>query len=190
MLTAPDWTALYEVASAQEGLFSTEQAQTAGYSLPLLTHHCKRGKFRRIRRGVYRIVHFPPGEHEELVVLWLWSKQLGIFSFETALFLHQLSDVLPARVHLTLPTSWKKRRLKIPDDVIPDYEDTADHEKTWFGPIPITSVAKTLNDVARRGISPELLSVATSQAIARGIVDGEELPAVHAALEAFGGIKP
>ena len=29
----------------------------------------------RVRRGIYRLVHFPAGEHEELVMVWLWSKQ-------------------------------------------------------------------------------------------------------------------
>lgn len=57
----------------------------------------------RVRRGVYRLVHFPAGDHEDLTAVWLWSQHEGVFSHETALALHDLSDVLPSRAHLTLP---------------------------------------------------------------------------------------
>jgi hypothetical protein len=33
---------------------------------------------------VYRIVHFPAGEHEDLTTIWLWSDGAGVFSHETA----------------------------------------------------------------------------------------------------------
>ena len=100
---APSWDALFEVASGQEGLFTTVQAADAGYSPQLLQKHLHGGRIQRIRRGVYRLVHFPPGEHEDLAAVWLWSDRAGVFSHETALFLHGLSDVLPSRVHLTVP---------------------------------------------------------------------------------------
>ncbi|EQD81076.1 hypothetical protein B1A_00212, partial [mine drainage metagenome] len=59
--TGPTWQALYDIAAAQEGLFTTQQAAVAGYSLPLLAHHQKTGRVARIRRGIYRLVHFPSG---------------------------------------------------------------------------------------------------------------------------------
>lgn len=62
----PSWDALYEIASAEEGYVTTQQAARAGYSLPLLNKHVKAGRLARVRRGVYRLVHFPAGAHEEL----------------------------------------------------------------------------------------------------------------------------
>src|SRR5699024_9909781 len=88
----PEWDRLYEIASAQEGLFTTQQAAEAGYSPQLLVHHIRGGRMLRVRRGIYRLVHFPAGEHEELVTVWLWSEQAGVLSHETALGLHGLSD--------------------------------------------------------------------------------------------------
>ncbi len=44
-----------------------------------------------MRRGVYRLVHFPVGDHEDLTAVWLWSEREGVFSHETALALHDLS---------------------------------------------------------------------------------------------------
>jgi hypothetical protein len=49
---------------------------------------------------VLRLAQFPPSDHEDLVPLWLWAQKLGVFSHETALFLHDLSDVLPANRHM------------------------------------------------------------------------------------------
>src|ERR1700722_20609647 len=91
----PDRDRLYEIAAAQEGLFTTQQAAEAGSSPQLLLHHLSSGTAVRVRRGIYRLVHFPAGEHEDLVSAWLWSEQMGVFSHETALSLHRLSYVLP-----------------------------------------------------------------------------------------------
>src|SRR5690349_14504727 len=91
----PNWNHLFETAAAQEGLFTTQQAAEAGYSPQLLVHHVHRGRIVRVHRGIYRLVHFPAGEHEELVAAWLWSERMGVVSHQTALALHGLSDALP-----------------------------------------------------------------------------------------------
>lgn len=55
-------------------------------------HYVHIGRVVRVRRGIYRLVHFPAGEHEELVAAWLWSEPAGVVSHQTALALHGLSD--------------------------------------------------------------------------------------------------
>jgi predicted transcriptional regulator of viral defense system len=137
---------------------------------------------------VYRLVHFPAGEHEELVTVWLWSEQAGVFSHETALGLHGLSDVLAAQIHLTLPAAWKKRRFRVPEGVVLHHADLEPRERVWIGPAPITSVARTLNDLAHSGLSPELLRQAAQQALRRGLTTRDELADVERALEPFGGL--
>jgi predicted transcriptional regulator of viral defense system len=79
-VTSPDRPSLYELTASQEGYFTTRQAGDIGYSRPLLDHHVKSGRFKRARRGVYRLVEFPSGEHEDLVIAWLWSDCVGVFS--------------------------------------------------------------------------------------------------------------
>lgn len=61
---APNWDRLFEFAVGQEGHFSTKRAAEAGYSPQLLLKYLKNGRVTRVRRGVYRIVHFPASEHE------------------------------------------------------------------------------------------------------------------------------
>ena len=71
----PDWNRLFETAAAQSGYFTTKQADEAGYSTHLLHKYIRAGRVTRFQRGIYRLVHFPIGEHEELVTAWLWSEQ-------------------------------------------------------------------------------------------------------------------
>ena len=185
---SPDWDQLYETVAAQEGLFTTRQAAEAGYSAQLLAHHVRGGRLVRIRRGVYRVIHFPAGEHEELVTLWLWSKLEGVFSNESALALHELSDALPAQVHLTLPVEWRRRRFRVPDGVVLHHAEIASKDRSWAGAVPVTSIRRTLSDCARGGLSPELLRQAAQQALRRGLAVRDELTDVEHALEPFGGL--
>ena len=184
----PSWDLLYEEASAQEGYFTTRQAADSGFSTQLLLKHVRAGRIRRVRRGIYRLVHFPAGDHDDLVVAWLWSEQAGIVSHQTALALHGLSDALPAHVHLTLPADWRARRLRVPDGIELHHADVPPAARTWFGAVPTTSVPRTLNDCAHAGLAPDLLRQAARQALRRGLTRRDELAAVEESLTPFGGL--
>ena len=184
----PRWANLYETASAQDGYFTTQQAAGAGYSSQLLLKHIRAGRIARVRWGIYRLVHFPAGEHEELSVVWLWSERAGVFSHQTALALHGLSDVLPGRIHLTLPAEWRRRRFRVPKDVVLHHAAISPGDRTWFGPVPVTSPRRTLVDCTRGKVSPDLLRQAAQQAMRRGLVIQGDLPEVEQALLPFGGL--
>jgi predicted transcriptional regulator of viral defense system len=182
------WDRLFEVAAGQAGYFTTKQAAAAGYSTHLLRKHIHGGRVTRSQRGIYRLVHFPAAEHEELVTAWLWSEQAGVISHQTALSLHGLSDVLPAQVHLTLPDAWRRRRFRVPAGVVLHHADMAPDERSWFGSVPATSASRTLGDCAKGGLAPELLRQAAQQALRRGLVTESELGDVATALKPFGGL--
>jgi predicted transcriptional regulator of viral defense system len=184
----PNWDRLFEVAAAQDGYFTTKQAAEAGYSSQLLLKHIRAGRVARVRRGIYRLVHFPAGEHDELVTAWLWSDRAGVVSHQTALALQGLSDALPAHVHMTLPRAWRQRRFRAPAGVVLHHADVPREDRTWFGPVPTTNPRRSLNDCAREGLSPELLRRAAQQALHRGLVTQAELGDVEVALEPFGGL--
>ena len=184
----PDWNRLYETASSQAGYFTTRQAAHAGYSTQLLLKHIRGGRIARSRRGIYRLVHFPTGENEELAVVWLWAEMAGVFSHQTALALHGLSDVLPGQIHLTLPSAWRQRRFRVPKGVVLHYADVLPRDRAWFGPVPITSPRRTLVDCARERIAPDLLRQATQQALRRGLVIKSEISEIEKALKTFGGL--
>jgi len=186
--TTPDWNALFERAATQLGHLTARQAAEVGFSAQLLAHHVRAGRLVRPRRGVYRLVHYPTSDHEELVTAWLWSDRQSVVSHTSALVLHELSDVLPALTHLTLPAAWRRRRLRVPNDVVVHFDDIAPSERTWYGAVPITNVPRTLADCARDHVAPDLLRQAAVQALQRGLVARAELGEVDAALAPFGGL--
>src|SRR4051812_34829876 len=98
--------ALYAIASIQGGYFTAKQAARAGYNYPHLAYHLRVGNFERADHGIYRLPTIPPSQNDDFIQLTLWSRNRedrpqATISHASALFLHQLSDVLPASVHLT-----------------------------------------------------------------------------------------
>jgi predicted transcriptional regulator of viral defense system len=183
----PDQGKLYEVAATQAGYFTSRQAAEAGYSLPLLHYHVRARRFERMARGIFRLVQFPASGHEDLVVLWLWSTRQGVFSHETALSLHELSDALPAHRHLTLPLSWAARRLRVPAGSVLHHAELAPEEISWNGPVPVTSVVRTLVDCVAAGADPHLVRQAAGQAVRRGLCARATLDAALRATRAAQG---
>ncbi|TVQ78152.1 MAG: hypothetical protein EA369_07820, partial [Bradymonadales bacterium] len=100
--------ALYSVASAQEGLFTAQQAKEAGFDERHHPYHVKAGNWVRELRGVYRLKNFPYSENSELVQWSLWSRNKadepqGVFSHYTALRIYELSDAMPSKIHMIVP---------------------------------------------------------------------------------------
>lgn len=166
--SGPNHDLLMEHIQEQHGFFTGQQAAEAGFSPAVLGYHVRTGRFQRPFRGVYRLTYYPPAEHEDLLVLWLATDREGVFSHETALALHRLSDALPARAHISLPTAWRRRAL--PDPVERHYALVDERDRAWVGPLPVTSPARTLRDCIAAHTSPELVAQAFKQAVARGLL--------------------
>jgi len=184
--TRPDWEALLDLAVSQAGYFTTAQAAEVGVSPELLIHHLKRGRIERARRGIYRVRHLPAQEDEQLVELWLWSGQEGVFSHETALALYDLSDALPSQVEMTVPAAWGRRRLRVPEVLRLHYADVSERERGWVGHVPVTTPLRTLRDCVAAAVAPDLVRQAVEEGIARGRFGEEEVAEVVAWLDDFG----
>jgi hypothetical protein len=169
------WRALFKLAAQQEGLFSARQAKESGCSLQLLERYVAGGRVEKIQRALYRVVDFPAGEHEGLLGIWLWTRSEGVFSHETALFLHNLSDALPIRAHVTVPATWKTRKIKIPDEVALYHADLPEDDRTWIGPLPVTTVRRTLADCLHGSVASELVAQAAADAAQRGLITAAEV---------------
>lgn len=184
----PKWDQLFDLATTQDGYFTTKQATALGYSSQLLNHHVKAKRLLRPHRGIYRIVHFPPGDRDELMIEWLWSDREGVFSHETALGLHELSDLMPTRIHLSLPTTSKRRR-RAREHVTVHYADIPITDRTWIANVPATTPRRTLIDCAMAGLQPEFLQQAAQQALRRGLIARGDIVEVDRALRPFEGLS-
>jgi len=175
MNARPDYDHLYEIAESQAGYFSTSQARQAGFSWERLSNSVKSGKFLRIARGVYRLTHFPGSPYEDLFTAWLMTGAKSTVSHESALAVYELSDILPGEVHLIVPPTASRRHKGIhlhTNQLSPD-------ETTTRAGLPITTVARTIADVANHGMAKEQVLQAIQEALRRGLVSQEEL-SIHA----------
>ena len=173
--------ALYEVAAAQGGYFTAAQAREAGYAYSQQHYHSSRGNWLRIDHGLFRLRDFPPGEREDLIRWSLWSRdQKGspqaAVSHDTALTVHDLSDVMPERVHLTVPRGFRKR---VPAGCVLHFASLAKEDVESRPGYSVTTPLRTLIDVAGSALSQEHLDAAVKEALERGLVRRSVLGSVR-----------
>src|SRR6516225_2053575 len=113
---------LYEIAASQQGFFTTKQASGAGFAEKAHAYHVKARNWIREHRGIYRLADFPSAERPDLMLWYLWSRNReeipeGTYSHSTALSLHELSDLMPSKLHMTVPKSFRRNSL-IPEILV------------------------------------------------------------------------
>jgi predicted transcriptional regulator of viral defense system len=171
---------LNAIAVGQGGYFTAKQAAQAGYNYPHLNYHLKVGNFERADHGLYRIVTIPLAEHDDLIRLSLWSRNRqdapqAIISHETALALHELSDVLPRRIHLSVPRTFRK---KPPSNCVLHRTIVARTDVEQREGFSMTTPLRTLLDAANaKTVTDEQLAKAVDDALERGLVRQSKLDA-------------
>lgn len=164
---------LTALAQRQGGYFSAKQAASAGYDYPHLDYHVRSGNFERSGRGFYRLLTSPPAEHDDLIRLAFWSRNRAdqtqaVASHQTALSLHQLSDLLPTSIHLTVPPGFRK---PAPPGVVLHRGKLATEETEEREGFLVTAPLRTVLDIATdERISQEHLGKAIQDALERGLV--------------------
>lgn len=164
--------ALTAVAAMQGGYFTARQAFTVGYAYPEQHYHVSRGNWERVARGVFRLREYPLPEREDLIVLSLMShdrsgQPQAVFSHETALALHDLGDVNPARIHLTVPLGFRRQlppEIVIHRGLIPPMEW---EERDGYR---VTTPLRTLTDIAESATRWPALEPAVRDALRAGVV--------------------
>lgn len=91
---------LTEIANTNGGIIETRIAEKHGISRAMLARLCKETKIHRIVKGQYILAD---DIQDELLSISKRSKQV-IFSHETALFLHGISDRTPFEHTITAPS--------------------------------------------------------------------------------------
>lgn len=170
---------LATLAHEQGGYFTAKQAQAAGYGYRHLDYHETAGNFERVEHGLYRLPTVPPGEHDDLIRLSLWSRNQkdepqAVASHQTALVLHDLSELLPRELHLTVPPKFRK---PAPRGVVLHKATLDDEDIEERAGYRVTSPLRTLLDVATSGVSSEQVEKAINDALAQGMVSLRSLKA-------------
>jgi len=169
--------ALELVGSTQWGMVTTAQAREAGVSKMQLSRLSDRGTVQRVRHGVYALPSADTGPLQGLRAAWLATgsrpagvQPLALVSGESAASVHGLGDLLPSKYEFTSAS----RRQTTQSDTRYRKRQVPDEDITWVDGLPVTSVARTIRDLAA-AIDFDHLAVAVRDAVAHTNVASEAL---------------
>ncbi len=163
---------LFQVAESQQGYFTSADAKRLGYDYPHQFFHVKRGNWVRVDHGIYRLKKFPAAPHEDLMRWWLWSRKKAVISHETAAALYELGDLLPSKIHLTVPPEFRKRP---PKHLVLHRARLLKSEIEKRDDLLVTTPLRTVLDLARAHLDDERLSAVTHGAIQKGLLHRKDL---------------
>jgi len=114
-------------------------------------------------------------------MLWsLWSRnrgevRQGVYSHQTALSLYDLSDVMPAKLHMTVPKSFR-RNSEIPRVLVLHFADLPQSDIAAVHGVRVTKPMRTILDLLEGGeIPPATLRQVLREALRRGLIRRNEI---------------
>lgn len=166
---------LFDTADRQQGFFTAKQAEECGYLRPNFHLKLSSGEWVQEGRGIYRLGRYPIIDRPELVLWSLWSRNSqdvpqGVWSHETALDIHELSDVMPSKMHMTVPSNFR-RRVEVPKVLCLHYGSLEKSDVEERQGYKVTNPFRTIMDSIVVGtIADNFISQSIHQALERGIV--------------------
>ena len=171
---------LFEFAEQQQGYFTTKQAKAAGFAENTHPYHVRVGNWIREHRGIYRLALFPTADRPDLVLWALWSRNRneeveGVYSHHTALNLYDLSDLSPAKLHMTVPADFR-RSSAIPGILVLHYADLPKSDVQMAQGFKFTRPLRTILDLIETGtVEQRFIRQALRQAVDRGLITRQQI---------------
>lgn len=140
------------------GMIQTSQVMKLGISKPVLYQYIKENEMEQVAHGVYATKN---AWVDSMYLVHLRCEQ-AVFSHETALFLHDMTDREPMEYEITVKTGYNPSKLK--EDGIKGYTVKKDLHgdgiimmQTPFGHfVPIYNMERTICDIIRNRNNTEI----------------------------------
>jgi hypothetical protein len=171
---------LFEVADLQQGYFTAKQAKSAGFAENTHPYHVKAGNWLREHRGIYRLALYPWTDRPDLALWALWSRNRneeieGVYSHHTVLSFYDLSDLNPAKIHMTVPTHFR-RNSEIPGVLVLHYADLPDSDVETAQGFKLTRPLRAILDLIEAGtVERNFIRQAVTQAVDRGLITRQQI---------------
>lgn len=162
---------LLRVAGDQYGVFGRDQALCAGLTPSAISRRVNKGMWTREMPGVLGVVGTPDSPQRRAMAAALWAGCGSVVSHGTAGVLWGIDGARAAKVEVWVPSPRDPRH----ELVVVHRGTRVDRaDRTTLGPIPITTPARTLIDLAAR-MEDERLLAATESAFRRRLCAPERL---------------
>ena len=142
---------LEKLVNANNGLITTAQISHAGIPREYIARLVRANRLYKLNRGIY----ISPDAWEDEMLVLQSKYQKGVFSHETALFLHGFSERTPNIFVMTFPHGYNSKTLRSENVTIKmavkkTYNLGIEKRKTIFGNLVATyNLEKTLCDVVK-----------------------------------------
>lgn len=149
---------------SNNGIIQTSQITKLGISKPVLYQYMKENEMEQIAHGVYAT---KDAWVDTMYLLHLRCEQ-AVFSHETALFLHDLTDREPMEYEITVKTGYNPSKLK--EDGIKVYtvkkelhgEGIVMMQTTFGNVVPVYNMERTICDIIRNRNNTEIQTLQTA----------------------------
>ena len=149
---------------SNNGIIQTSQITKLGISKPVLYQYMKENEMEQIAHGVYAT---KDAWVDTMYLLHLRCEQ-AVFSHETALFIHDMTDREPMKYEITVKTGYNPSKLK--EDGIKVYTVKKDLHgegsimmQTPFGHfVPVYNMERTICDIIRNRNNTEIQTLQTA----------------------------
>lgn len=171
---------LFEVANRQNGYFTSKQAEECGYARANFHRFLDSGEWIKEHRGIYRLSLYPIQDRPELVLWSLWSrnkkgKSQGVWSHQTALDIHELTDIMPAKMHMTVPKEFRKNQ-PIPEILVLHYAHLNEGEIEKRRGYKVTTPLRTFADIiSAESVSIDQITMGIRDALKRGLFSKNQI---------------
>ena len=162
------WEKAIDQATDQYGFITFDDLRRLGEDPTVLRLWFRRNKIERVSHGIYRFRQIPPTPLDSYMLATLWPAGRGILSHETGLELHELCDINPSKIHITLPIDYRPRR-QGGDLYVIHHEPLKDDELTWHEGIRIVTEAVAIRQALNTGVPVHLVrqAIDTSRKLGR-----------------------
>jgi predicted transcriptional regulator of viral defense system len=163
------FTALLAHAQQQYGYLTPDDARDLNVDPTQLRVMAARDTVEHLGHGLYRMPQVPAGPLDAYMEAVMWTGRRGVLSHETALDLHELCDVNPSSIHLTVPRAFRTRKA-VPEVYRLHRFDLNPAEVGRHEGIPVVTAERAILGGIEQALGWQLIDQAIGAARARGLV--------------------
>ena len=171
-----------EFAFDQNGFITFANLRELGKDPALLRQWAQRDRITKIGHGIYRFSLIPPTPLDPLMLATLWPSDRGVLSHDTALEVHELCDINPSQIHITLPPSYRPRRHGGEGYII-HHEPLVESDIVWHEGIRIVTPQLAIRQAIKSNVPRHLVRQALDTANRLGRLHPSDLAELTTLLE-------